>query len=489
VAAAVVLLAIAAGVLLLRGASAPRDTAGRFVPAGALAYVHVSTDADREQDVRLLRLLRKFPTFTRLRTRVEGAIGAFDFERDVRPWLGKEAAVALLDSGGPAANVLLLLSVEDEPKAQGQLSRAAGAAGGVEHRGIAVRRFGGVAAAFVGDFLAIGQEPAVKAAIDRHRGRGAAIPATKDLPDERAVHARLSAEGVRRVLRPQEGLLGVLGAAADHPALRSLQLSVLPQANGLRVQVRQDKRRSEGAPFTPRLFDTVPEDAAAYLGLNGLGSAAPVLDASGAGALLATVQERLPGIDLERDVVRPLRGEVALSITPALPVPIVTLVAQTRDPARTQEALSKLRGAIAGLLAPEDADAAGQVPVFEERPLAGVTAYALTLAPDTEILYAILKGRLVVSTAASGIQGVADRTDSLRDSERFERSGTEVPEKAEALVFLDLAQLLTLGDQVGLDPGSAFRTARDDLRRVRVISAVAEREGPDTTAELFLEIP
>ena len=65
----------------------------------------------------------------------------------------------------------------------------------------------------------------------------------------------------------------------------------------------------------------------------------------------------------------------------------------------------------------------------------------------------------------------------------------EVPERVEALVFLDLAQLLTLGDQAGLDTGSAFQAARDDLRKLRTVSVAAEREGPDTTAELFLEIP
>ncbi len=102
------------------------------------------------------------------------------------------------------------------------------------------------------------------------------------------------------------------------------------------------------------------------------------------------------------------------------------------------------------------------------------------------------RGMIRVTTgaaAAAGIEGVAGGGGSLRESERFQRVGVEIPEQAESLGFLDVAQLLTLGDQAGLDPGSAFRTARDDLRRVRTVSVAAEREGPDTTAELFLEIP
>jgi hypothetical protein len=481
---------VIAAFLLLRGPSPPADAAARLVPADALAYVHVSTDPGRGEDERLLALLRRFPSYAKLRERLEGLIGrsgAFDFERDVRPWLGKEAGLALLDSGGPAANVLLLLEVASEPKAQSQLLRAAGAAGGVEHRGIAVRRFGGVAAAFVGGFLALGQEAAVKAAIDLHRGSGRPLgPAPESLPAGRAVDVRLTADGVRRVLRPQAGILGVLGAVVDDPALRGLTMALVPEEKGARVQVRQDKRTATGEPFAPKLIDAVPGDAAAYVGINGLEAAGTVLGAAGGAGILATIQDRLPEIDFERDVIGPLRGEVAFSVTPALPIPVVTLVTRTRDEARTREALSRVRGAVAELLVPADAEAGGQVPTFEERRVGKVTAYALRLGPGVEVLYAVFDGRLVVSTSVSGIQRAARGGDSLREADRFE---AEIPERAEALVFLDLAQLLTLGDQAGLDISTAIATVRDDLVRVRTVSVVAEREGPDTTAELFLEIP
>ena len=47
--AVVAVLALVAGLVCARGggASAPPDDAARLVPAGALAYVHVSTDPDR----------------------------------------------------------------------------------------------------------------------------------------------------------------------------------------------------------------------------------------------------------------------------------------------------------------------------------------------------------------------------------------------------------------------------------------------------------
>lgn len=494
------MLAVVAGgavaaVTLLRSAGAPADRAARLVPADALAYVHVSTDPGRGEDRRLLRQLSGFPAVAALRERFERLIssraGGFDLDRDVRPWLGDEAGLALLDSGGPAANVLLVLAVRDEPKAQGQLLRAAGASGGIDHRGIAVRRFGGVAAAFVGGFLALGQEAAVKAAVDCHReGENApCLGPAAGQPADRALDVRLSRDGVRRVLRPQAGALGALGALLDHPAMERVTVSLVPEESGIRIVARQDRNaeafRTE--PFSPELIESVPKGALAYVGLGGLQPAGVLLGAAGGTAVVERLQGLVPDIAIARDLVGPLRGEVALSVTPSLPAPTITLIARTRDEARTREALGELRGAVAELLSPAGAADGGQVPTFEERRLGKVTAYALSLGPGSEVLYAVFDGRLVVSTAAAGIQRVADGGASLRGDPRFDRT-TELPDSAEAVLFLDLAQLLTLGEQAGLDP-TALQPIRDDLRRVRVLSAVARRDGPDTTAELFLEIP
>jgi hypothetical protein len=296
----------------------------------------------------------------------------------------------------------------------------------------------------------------------------------------------MSADGVRRVLRPQAGFVGALGALVDHPALRAVSIAVVPEEKGARLHVRQDKRTATGESFAPKLLSTVPDDAVAYAGVNGLEAAATVLGAAGGAGILSTIQQQLPDIDFQRDVVGPLRGEIAVSVTPALPIPVVTLVARTSDEARTRDALSRVRGAVAELLVPADAEAGGQVPTFQERRVGQITAYALALGPGVELLYAVSRGRLVVSTSVAGIRGAVRGGDSLRDAKRLR---AEVPEQVEALVFLDLAQLLTLGDQAGLDDSPAFEAARDDLVRVRTVSVVARREGPDTTAELFLEIP
>ena len=67
-----------------------------------------------------------------------------------------------------------------------------------------------------------------------------------------------------------------------------------------------------------------------------------------------------------------------------------------------------------------------------------------------------------------------------------------MPESTDSLVFLDLRQLLALGEQTGLTAIPSLATVRDDLRRVRAAGAVVTNDPTnpsDTTAELFLQIP
>ena len=89
----------------------------------------------------------------------------------MRPWLGDElayAAVSPADSRrarrgrGPAARRALVARI-------GNLSGAA------RYRGVRVLVAGPTALAFVGGFLAVGTEPAVRAAIDLEQGDGRAL--------------------------------------------------------------------------------------------------------------------------------------------------------------------------------------------------------------------------------------------------------------------------------------------------------------------------
>ena len=74
----------------------------------------------------------------------------------------------------------------------------------------------------------------------------------------------------------------------------------------------------------------------------------------------------------------------------------------------------------------------------------------------------------------------------------FRATVGQVPDSTDSLVFLDLRQLLALGEQTGLTAIPGLGTARDDLARVRAAGLVVTEDPArksDTTAELFLQIP
>src|SRR5215208_3410185 len=103
---AVGLLAAILGVAVQasRADAGPGGRAAELVPASALACARVSTDPDDPAARDLARLAPKLPGSARLREQALSAVspapGAFDVERDVRPWQGDEAAAALVDLGG-----------------------------------------------------------------------------------------------------------------------------------------------------------------------------------------------------------------------------------------------------------------------------------------------------------------------------------------------------------------------------------------------------
>src|SRR5438309_2352532 len=106
------------------GEPAPATGAARLVPADALLYVHLSTDPGRPGVKRALALGERFPDFPLaaefIATRAGAIVGggrSVDFATDVRPWLGKEAALALLNTTTATAGSLIVLGVRNRARA------------------------------------------------------------------------------------------------------------------------------------------------------------------------------------------------------------------------------------------------------------------------------------------------------------------------------------------------------------------------------------
>jgi hypothetical protein len=502
VAGGAVVLAVAL-FLMLRGGGevGPPDTLAELVPAGTLAYVHLSTDPERAEDARFARLADGFPAIARLRDSLAGAVapGAFTLERDVRPWLGDEAAYAAVSP----ADTLLLAAVADRAEAEALVARIGNLDTAATHRGVRVLSAGPTSLAFVrDDVLAVGTAAAVRAAVDRAQGEGdtlAGAPlyerATAGRPGGRTLDLYASAQGVRDILAPRDGLLGTAGTLLDREGLEAAAASLAAEADGLRLAARLAGGGSEDASFTPVLVERVPEAAVAYLGTKTVSRLIRVLGRLGAGPTVDAVRQVLAdnaGVDLDGELVAPLSGEVALAVTTGAEdpggssggAPVVTLKAQTADAEGTEAALARLQDPLAQLLAQP-----GSVPAFRPLTIGGLRAFSLRVTPELAPSYAVSPDGVVLSTAPAGL---APPVGTIAAAPAFRTTIGEVPDQVDSLLFVDLRQLLALGEQTGLTAIPGLGTARDDLARVQAAGLTVAQDPArktDTTAELFLEIP
>lgn len=403
---------------------APASDAAKLVPADALVYVHVSTDTGRGATADALEAARRFPGFERLRDSIVGRLQAPGCR--VPTGKGKEAALALLDAEAGTAGSLVIVDSGSDDAARD-------------------RTCGAVTVAKIGRFTVIGQPASIAAARRLAAGKGRALAdqptyekGLAKLPDDRVLDAYVTADGVRRLLAPQSGLLGAVGLLLDQPGLRASSAALdLEGKDRARVVVAsQLQRGTRTQTFTPELQDEIPDGAFAYVGTRGLRGVAARLLTQVPGGLDATALGRI------------FPGEVGVALTFAVPAPVMTLVAESRDPAAARRALGKV-----GLRT------------------------------------AIVDGKVVAATRQSGIDAVRSAKRHLPDTKAWDAVQPESPGKVTSLVFLDFSQLLRLAEQTGLNDSRDYLAVKRDLQRIRTVGARSSGGGDETTVEILLSIP
>src|ERR1700722_13317125 len=144
---AVLALVVVGIVVAVSGGSpqpaAPAATAA-VVPGDALVYLDLSLRRGHPEVAQALAVARRFPDFpvayagavTKLGAIISGG-HAVDFGAQISPWLGGDAALALLNSSTSTAGSLVVLSVTDPAKAR-SFVRSAGATSHGSYRGRAL---------------------------------------------------------------------------------------------------------------------------------------------------------------------------------------------------------------------------------------------------------------------------------------------------------------------------------------------------------------
>ncbi len=442
IAAAVVGLALAFGGSGADGRGGPPgDAAARLVPADALVYVNVSIDGDREATRRAAAIAERFPGYAALRDdilRRLAAPGCPVRRSDLR---GREAALALLDTGSArTAGSLVLFDAGRD-------------------RRLKERACGALRVASIGRFVVIGQVASLRAARALAAGRGRSLAQAPDyrrvvraMPADRVAGGWVTGAGVRRLLQPQGGLLGTIGLLLDRPSLRGAGVAVSAHGDeGARLWVRSvlDAGSPPRRAFRPQLARAIPAGAMAYLGVSGLSGSLPQLLAT------ATASPTVTGLvgDLERGLGDLLRDEVALVLTPAVPAPVLTVLARVRSEATARRALARLPARVRER--------------FES---------------------AVFENRVAISTAASGLSAVRLAGPRLAEAGLLREVLSDARSNVTSLVFLDFNRLLRLAEQTGLNESRAYLRVRQDLRHIRAIGAHVSGDGSESTAEILLSI-
>jgi hypothetical protein len=455
---ALLVLVVVALVLLLTGGDAggtkgapPASGAAKLVPADALVYVHLSTDRDRSETRAAAEVAQAFPSWRALRDGIVARLQAPGCDLAAKALKrADEAALAIFDTGGGGARANSLVLVDT----------------GKPHPGATQRGCGTLSATYVGTFLAIGQPESLQLAAELAKGQGTSLADAAgpkrlfaQLPADRVADGWLSADGIRRLLAPQGGLLGAAGTLVDQATLKgaAFGLSAAGDRAELTVKSQLDPKLARGGaakagsgfkPFHPTLASAVPADAMAYLGVSNLAPALQrLLAAAGTGS--ATLKPLVGRLG------RPLRtvfpGEVAIILTAATPAPVLTLLAATEDEAATR------------------------------RTLAGLPA-----AVRTSLATAVFDGKVAVATDPKGIAAVRGARKHLTDLANWQLSVGNHPELVSSLLFLDFSRLLRLGEDTGLGASSAYRSAKADLQKVRAIGAITSGSNSESTAEISL---
>jgi hypothetical protein len=477
------------------GSGSDVGAAADVVPEDVFVYASLDTDFDGDGWAALEEFAARFPggddLMQSLADDISSSEEGIDFETDVKPALGDEVALVMLDA--PAVpdleaappgtelysdeeQVVILLQPEDEAAFQRLLETDDEPAVTDEVDGWTV--------------VAENQE-----SLDAYRERldGPRLDGSDDF--ERAMEG-LEGDALAHVFVNGAKLAGTIeGDPGAPPVDAFLPGGELPSF-GLAFDVEADSARVDGRavfegenPFATDSYSSdlpeqVPGDVLAYFSFNDLESAfsrfrdvAAETDPEAERQL--GMAEGLLGVSLEEDVFPLLSGEGALYLRAGAPIPEVTLVTEIEDEEKALDTLDKIVR-FAGGFEPRLREAS----TVE---IDGIEARELPIEPPVSLYYAAFDGLLVVTTSQEGIVALRQDSDRLSDSEAFDdaldRAG--VPDETQGFGYLDLESVvplwLGLGSAAGDELDPEAQAYLDPLQ-----SLVFYGDQDDETAEFTL---
>lgn len=428
---------VAGSLLILPACGGKTDEAVRaagITPTDAIGLITVNLDPSIEQKRNLLSIARKFPVASE---KVKGGFdetrdelltdlvkeGGLDFERDVKPWLGSEVALAVLP---PAPNrevpmIAVFVQTTDEAKAKAALEK--------------VRKNGEFDGEYriVDDFVVLSAQENEKdnvPALDRIEAQsknddgglarsGRFTGVTNELAGDRLI---LMWADVKAALDLAEGLEGIPGLD-----MTEVFKKAGPVAFDLHAEKEAMVFQGVSMPFTDAkggkaaITDSLPAGSLGAFTFFDLGAAyQQVVDLVGGrgGADLSEEFETQTGLNLQSDILSWMEGEfvvVAGAIPEGQSFPDFGLVIEPTDKDKAKAALPKILQSLGEK---------GQITLEEQKLAGGATAYVVPEAFTDGIqpAMALLEDRFVLANRVEYLEQLSKPASSSLGENKAYRS-------------------------------------------------------------------
>jgi hypothetical protein len=393
--------------------------AASVAPSGTELFISTNTDFQSDQWQNLEALAERFPALKK-------ALTDPDFQRD-RDALGPEVALVVLRLADFSNEAFIgLTQTNDEAKLRQLLERDSDTPAVVEE---------------IAGWQAFADKRDTLDRFKSARNTGTLdddpvfTDAVDGLPADRLLSIYVSGKALADAIMKQLEKNGQQGELPDVARVDWVSAALETREDGVGLELRaKGKAAAETTTFAPQLLDEVPAGVLALASFKGLDKPLDSLLKS------SLVQKQLGGADqflgVTRDkVIALLANEGALYVRPGSPIPEVTLALQVTDEQQAAATLDELVTKVGPALKapPEDVD------------LAGVSAKKLALG-SVNLYYAVFDGKVVVTTATTGISDLRRGGTPVADDPIFQDAvdSAGMPDETSGFLYVNFDDLLPL---------------------------------------------
>jgi Protein of unknown function (DUF3352) len=429
---------LAALALAIAGCGANKQSAAasgaEIVPADAPVFVAIDSNLSQQAD----ELLRKFPGRAQLLASIRSSLkedSGLDYEQDVEPALGDEIDLVWMDFGNDGSNVVGVTKPKDADAFRRMIEK--GNKSGSDKL---------VYDEADGWFVLADEQAKLDRFEQETEGAKLADDATykdslAELPDDSLVSVYARGESITKAL--QEAFREYQGGGQSPFQLTMGQrldfvtAALAAEGDGLRLTgAARAAKEPKTAPrvYSSKLIEDVPGDAIAFLSFRGDNSFARQAESSPTYRRALRQFHQQYGVRLDK-LLALFQDEVALYVRPATPFPTFTfLVPDTSG-----------QGAIGLKLLFKALGSGGDAKPCPSRTEDGITIGCLDFG-ELAVRYAVVDGKIVVTTGPSPVAEVRSSGPKLSDSEAYQDAvkAADMPGETAGFIWIDLAKAVPM---------------------------------------------